>query len=166
LSKGSRPACARSSSTVSPAARSCQPEILGTGVEEVEPRKVGRPDRPGENGSEERPAELVGGKDIRTAVHDDGGRFGHRVQQPLYVQAHALRRRPVALAHCRRGSASEVVQVGAFGLVQVQRPGERVQDAVRDSGEVAAFETGVVLDADPASCATSPRRNPGTRRLP
>ncbi|GAA1722926.1 hypothetical protein GCM10009734_29130 [Nonomuraea bangladeshensis] len=39
--------------------------------------------------------------------------------------------------------------MGAFGVVQVQGAGERVEDAGRDSGQVAAFELGVVLHAHP-----------------
>jgi hypothetical protein len=38
--------------------------------------------------------------------------------------------------------------VRLFGFVEVQGPGEGVQDAVGDAGEVAALELGVVLDAD------------------
>ena len=35
-----------------------------------------------------------------------------------------------------------------FGFVEVQGSGEGIQNAVGDAGEVAAFELGVVLDAD------------------
>ena len=40
-------------------------------------------------------------------------------------------------------------QVGAFGLVELQRPGERFEDAGRGAGDLAALEPGVVLDAEP-----------------
>ena len=36
-----------------------------------------------------------------------------------------------------------------LGLVQLQGPGQRVQYALRDSAQVAAFEPGVVVDAHP-----------------
>jgi hypothetical protein len=36
----------------------------------------------------------------------------------------------------------------AFGVVELQRAGQRVQNAVGHSAEVSAFEAGVVLDAD------------------
>ena len=45
------------------------------------------------------------------------------------------------------GGAGEVEQVVAFGLVELQRPGERFQDAGRGAGDLAPLEAGVVLDA-------------------
>ena len=39
-------------------------------------------------------------------------------------------------------------QVGAFGLVELQRPGHRVEHGRRGAGDRAAFELGVVLHAD------------------
>ena len=44
---------------------------------------------------------------------------------------------------------SQIGQVCAFGLVKLQRPGERVQHAVGDAVEVAQLEAGVVVDVDP-----------------
>src|SRR5215212_11056361 len=35
-----------------------------------------------------------------------------------------------------------------FGVVELQRPGQRLQDALGDAAETAAFEPGVVIDAD------------------
>ena len=40
-------------------------------------------------------------------------------------------------------------QVGAFGLVELQRPRQRVEDAGGGAGDLAALEAGVVLDAEP-----------------
>ena len=40
-------------------------------------------------------------------------------------------------------------QVVALGLVQQQGIRDGLQDVVGDAGQVAAFQTGVVLDADP-----------------
>ena len=39
--------------------------------------------------------------------------------------------------------------MGALGVVQVQRAGERVEDRGGHPGDRAALELGVVLDADP-----------------
>ena len=36
-----------------------------------------------------------------------------------------------------------------LGLVELERPGHRVQHAVRDAVEFSAFELGAVVDADP-----------------
>ena len=41
----------------------------------------------------------------------------------------------------------EAEQVGAFGVVELQGAGERVEHAGGDSGQGAAFELGVVLHA-------------------
>jgi hypothetical protein len=38
--------------------------------------------------------------------------------------------------------------VGAFGLVELQRFGDRFQDVVGDTAEVSALQPGVVVDAD------------------
>src|SRR6478735_1599823 len=50
------------------------------------------------------------------------------------------------------GGASEVVQVGALGLVALQGTGQRLQNGRGGSCDVAALEPGVVLDADPGDC--------------
>jgi hypothetical protein len=47
------------------------------------------------------------------------------------------------------GGAGEIGQVGAFGFVELQRAGQCVEDVVGDAAGVAAFELGVVVDADP-----------------
>jgi hypothetical protein len=44
--------------------------------------------------------------------------------------------------------AGEVEQVPPLGVVELERPGERFQDALRDPVDVAALEAGVVGDAD------------------
>jgi len=46
------------------------------------------------------------------------------------------------------GGVREVEQVGPFGVVELQRPGQGVEDRCRDSSDRAALELGVVLDAD------------------
>ena len=67
-----------------------------------------------------------------------------------------LGRRPLPGGRARRGRASasepsaawaRSKQVGAFGVVEPQRAGDRFQHGRGDAGEVAAFELGVVLDA-------------------
>ena len=46
------------------------------------------------------------------------------------------------------GCSREIEEVGALGVVELQRPCERLEHGVGDSGGVAAFEAGVVVDAD------------------
>ena len=43
------------------------------------------------------------------------------------------------------GGADQVEQMGPFGVVELQRPGDSVDDALGDSGRIAALELGVVL---------------------
>ena len=47
------------------------------------------------------------------------------------------------------GGAGEVDEVVAFGVVELQGAGDGVEDLVGDAGDGAAFELGVVLDAQP-----------------
>lgn len=56
--------------------------------------------------------------------------------------------RLVRRAAAKAGGAGQVVQVSAFGFVELEGYREGVQDFVGGSGEVAAFEAGVVVDAD------------------
>ena len=44
--------------------------------------------------------------------------------------------------------AREIEQVGALGVVELQRPRERLEDGVGDTAGVAALEPRVVVDAD------------------
>ena len=44
--------------------------------------------------------------------------------------------------------AGEVEEVGAFGVVELQRTGERLEHGLGDAASVAALEARVVLDAD------------------
>ena len=48
----------------------------------------------------------------------------------------------------RVGGVRQVVQVGVFGFVELQGAGDGVEHAVGDSGQVAAFQLGVVVGAD------------------
>jgi hypothetical protein len=48
----------------------------------------------------------------------------------------------------RAGAAQEVEQVDTLGLVELQYPGDGVDDALRDAGGVAALQADVVLTGD------------------
>jgi transcriptional regulator of aromatic amino acid metabolism len=45
--------------------------------------------------------------------------------------------------------AGEVEQMRSFGLIQMQRAGQRIEHAVGRAAEVAALEAVVVVDAEP-----------------
>jgi hypothetical protein len=94
------------------------------------------------------------------------GRAGHGVEELLHRGADALLARPPAR---RRGEglcgAGEVEEVRALGVVQPQRSGDRVEDALRCPGELAALQAGVVRNAhageDRDLLAAQPRDAPG-----
>jgi len=55
---------------------------------------------------------------------------------------------PAAGATAGPGCAGKVEQMFPLGLIELQRPGERIEHALGHAGEVPALELGVVLDAD------------------
>ena len=64
------------------------------------------------------------------------------------------------------GLVGQAQQVGAFGVVELQGAGERVEDAGGDTGEGAAFELGVVLHAHPGQRGDLAAPQPGDAALP
>ena len=59
------------------------------------------------------------------------------------------------------GGVGEVEQVGPFGVVELQGPGDGVQNGGGDAGDRAAFELGVVLDTDPGESGDLTSTQPG-----
>ena len=51
--------------------------------------------------------------------------------------------------------------MGPFGVVELQGPGDRVEHLGRDPGQGAAFQLGVVLDADPGQGGDLDAAQPG-----
>src|SRR3954453_10659594 len=124
-------------------------ELLGGGVEEGEARAVGRLLAAVEQRRVERAAELVGGQVVAARVADRRRR-ADGVEDLSYRRSHALLGgAPAALSGRGDGGASEVEEMGALGVVEPQRIGERVEDAVGGAGRVAALEALVVLGAHP-----------------
>lgn len=126
------------------------PEFLAGRVEEHEARVVGRAvpceQRRVEDGCVQRASQRVGGQDVEARVAYVGRHVGHRVQQPQDRGPYACRgHRGPSARRCRR--AGEVVEVGAFGLVQLECAREGVEHGVRSAGEVPAFEPDVVVHA-------------------
>lgn len=66
----------------------------------------------------------------------------------------------------RAGLGGVQGQVEQVRRRRAQGSGDRVEHGGRDSSEGSAFQLGVILDLTPARAATSPRRSPGTRRMP
>ncbi len=59
--------------------------------------------------------------------------------------------------------AGQVVQVGAFGVVELERVRDGVEDFLRGSGEVAPFQADVVVDADAGVGCRRRRGRPACR---
>ena len=91
---------------------------------------------------------MVGGEDVEAVVADVGGGAGDRVERPLDLGPDAWLGLASAWA-CPGwlGGAGEVEEVGAFGVVELERSGQCLQHALGGAAHVSAFKAGVVLDA-------------------
>src|SRR3954452_8961441 len=125
-------------------------ELDRVAVEEHEPGEVDRPGRVEERGCVQRVAELVGGEDVESCVADERGDADHRVKQSLHAGADliAARRTSTAAAAARARSANEVKQVRSFDVVELQCPGQPLEDVVGDAADAATLDARVVLDRD------------------
>ena len=96
----------------------------------------------------QRPAELVGSKNVETSVAQVGRRR-HQVEHPLDRWADPLLggSAPGRAPGC--GGSHQPEEVITFRLVELERVHDTLQDAVGDLAHIAALEPGVVLDADP-----------------
>ena len=81
-------------------------------------------------------------------LRTNAGTAVHRVEHVLNGRPDPLLRAPPSSLRRRLRGAREVEQVRVLGVVELQRPRERLEHRVGDAGGVAAFETGVVVDAD------------------
>jgi hypothetical protein len=124
------------------------PEHSGVRVEKVEPGQVSRSGRVAEQRRVQRSRQRVRGENVEAPVLDEGRPGRHPVEDAGHAGPHVLGGRSAAGATGWAGGAAEVEQVRPFGLVEAQRPGERVEDALGDAGEVPALELRVVLHAD------------------
>ena len=143
---------------------------LARGVEEGEPGVVRRPHRVPVELGVQGPSQRVGGQDVEPVVAHDRGGAGHRLEHRVHAGPHHRRRGAAAgPGRARRGGPGEVEQVQALGLVERERVGEGLQDALGHAGEVPALEARVVVDAHagehrdllPAQAGHAPVRAPG-----
>jgi hypothetical protein len=110
------------------------------------------------------PYEVVHGEQVHPAAADDGRR-ADGVEDPLQAGLRCPTLGGAAAGpHAGTGAVggvSKVEQVGPFGVVELQGAGDRIEDGGRDAGEGAAFEFGVVLDADPREGGDLTAAQPG-----
>src|SRR5262249_9536146 len=124
-------------------------ELGGAAVEEDEPGEVDRTGRGEERRRGQRVAEGGGRADVPPAGSDERGDTGHGVEEPLHAGPDLVAGGGAAAAAwpCVR-HVHEVDQVGAFDVVELQRPGERVEYVVGDAADAATLDARVVLDRD------------------
>jgi hypothetical protein len=106
--------------------------------------RAGRVDMP----REQRVSGPVPGQHIAVPAQHQHRGLAQRLQKLRQLGRHPLRRRPA----CRgpgAGAGGQVVQVAALGLVESQRPGDRVEHLRRGVLRVALFQPGVVGGAHP-----------------
>jgi hypothetical protein len=80
-----------------------------------------------------------------------------------------VRGRPAALASRGRdavGGTGQIEQVRSFGVVEPECRGDRLEHRGRRAGDGAAFESGVVLDADLGEGGDLAPAQPGHATLP
>jgi hypothetical protein len=117
-------------------------------IEERESGAVGRLLRALEQRRVEGVPEPVGGEVVHPRVANERRR-AHRVKDPLNRRADALPAWGAPPRDRRVRSPSEVEEVGALGIVELERPGERLEHAVGHTADVPAFKPPVVVNADP-----------------
>ena len=127
-------------------------EPAGALLEEGEPCEIGRALGVGVHVGVERSGEPVGGEQVHAAVADEGGSpaTASRVHCKLGRRVHGFPRGAgAASARCCRCGAGQIEQVRPLGVIELERPGDRVKHAGRHPGQGAPLQLRVVLDAHP-----------------
>lgn len=132
-------------------------EVAGGRVEEVEAGQVGLVLAMGEQIGVEGPGERIGGENVRAAVAHDCGPRGDGVESPLQAAVRcALAAGGPAPGPGEGvgavGGLGQMQEMGALGVVQLQRAGDGLEDGGGGTGQVAPFEFRVVLDAHVGQC--------------
>ena len=129
----------------SPRQRPVEVEGLSSRVQEDEPSHVGSSGV--EVRGEQRPAHQVGGDEVLSCVVDDR-RCSQIVQDPLHRRPHD--RLGAGRAGRPRGGrrAGQVEQMRSLDVAEPQRLGHGVEHALGGAADVAALQSGVVVEAD------------------
>jgi hypothetical protein len=122
-------------------------EVLSSGVQEAEAGAVRRLLVTVEQRGVERATELVGGQIVGVRAAEDR-RSVKLVKDAPDDRADARLGRGASTRCGRSGSAGEVEEVRALGVIELERPSERLQDKVRDAAEVPALQPLVVVHRD------------------
>ena len=124
-----------------------QEERTGARAEEHEPGNVHGSDRVEVHLGVQRPPEPVRGENVAAAVAYVRRHAGHGVKGLLDAGPDLLGG-PATSARRAARRLGQIEQVRTLGLVELQCPGERVQNSLGHPAQIAPLETGVVVDAD------------------
>ena len=140
-------------------------EAFAGRVEEREPGDVRWPAGVGVHVVVEGAGERVRGEDVHAAVAHERRAGGDGVERPLQARpGRRLERRTLRSAPhggCAVGGAGEVGEVFSFGVVELQGAGDGVEYLVGRAVDGAAFDLGVVLDAEPGERGDFAAPQPG-----
>ena len=140
-------------------------EAFTGGIEEREPGDVRWAARVGVDAVVEGAGEAVRGDEVHAAVAHEGRAGGDCVERPLQTRSgRRLERRTLRSAAnrgCAVGGSGEECEVFSFGVVELEGAGDRVEDLFGCAVDRAAFDLGVVLDAEPGERGDFAAPQPG-----
>jgi hypothetical protein len=90
----------------------------------------------------------VGGEHVVPGVADPGGCVGDGIQDLLDAAGDAGGLGPPLPRRAGLGRTAQVKQVGAFGLVELKRVRDAVEDSVGCAGQVSSLHADVIVNAD------------------
>ncbi|GAP60058.1 hypothetical protein AHiyo1_34930 [Arthrobacter sp. Hiyo1] len=134
-------------------------------IQEYEACVVGGPDWVDVHLGMQSKAEFVGGKDVHAGVADECRRVSNGVKGELHTWPDLLWCGSTLPLACS-GGTRQIEQVRTLSLVELEGPRQCLQDALRHSRKVPAFEPGVILNAHSGEGRDFAATEPGTRRLP
>src|SRR4051812_21966449 len=123
-------------------------ELSRPNVEERVTRGIGRSDGVLESLCVERRPEGIGVQYVESPVAQERGHRGHPIDDPTDRGTNSIARGRVMHRLPEVGGPNEIVEMPSLDLVELERASDAVEDFGRRATDVAAFESGVVLDAD------------------
>lgn len=113
------------------------------------PGDIGRPVGHVQDLGVERASQAVRSEQVHATVAHEGRTGRHRIQGPLEARRCVSVRPEASTSRSggRSGGGGEVEEVGSFGVIELQRHGEAVENLRGDTADCATFDAGVVLDA-------------------
>ncbi len=141
-------------------------EVACGWVEVDEAGVIDWPARVGEERGVQGAGHAVGGEHVVSGVADPRGCVGDGVQDLLDAAGDAGGLGPALPGRAGLGRTGQVKQVGAFGLVELKRVRDAVEDSVGCTGQVSSLYADVVVNADAREQGDLLTSEPFTRRLP